>query len=367
MQPCVSIILPIYKVEAYLPACLDSILASMLREIEVILVDDGSPDRCGEIADHYAALDSRIKVIHQQNAGSSSARNAGVRLAVGEYVGFVDPDDWIADDMFSAMYAAAKRDDADAVICGLYECYEDLDTCIPVRYPFLPRLVVGQEEVHRTIMTPLLSGQLHAFTWNKIFRRSILLQHGIESPEDMPLMQDVVFNQDALSVMNRIAYVDRSLYYFRRHSASNTMKFRLDVFDTLLRLLQEKEKCLLRLHTGGESRKVVEEWFVRQTLQTIQVECSSVNPLPYAERRDRLRRIMDDEQVRRMIKTVQLKTNPFQEAVLYGLRHQSRSLVQTAAILYNQYRRAGHKLRQLLASTRPSQSQNKVSGGSERV
>ena len=366
MQPSVSIILPIYKVEAYLSACLDSILVGTLREIEVILVDDGSPDRCGEIADHYAALDPRIIVIHQQNAGSSSARNAGVRLARGEYIGFVDPDDWIAIDMFSAMYTAAKKEDADAVICGLYECYEGSDTCIPVVYPFLPKLAVGLEEVHRTIMTPLLSGQLHAFTWNKIFRRSILLQYGIESPEDMPLMQDVVFNQDALSVMNRIAYVDRPLYYFRRHSASNTMKFRPDVFDTLLRLLQEKEKCLLRLSTGAQSRKVVEEWFIRQTLQTVQVECSSVNPLPNAERWNRIRRIMDDEQVRRTLQTVHLKVNPFQNAVLYGLRHQSVSMIRTAAVLHNQYRRVGHKLRQMIDSIRSSRSRI-TSGGSERV
>ncbi|MCL6458247.1 MAG: glycosyltransferase [Gorillibacterium sp.] len=353
----VSIILPIYKVEAYLPACLNSILAGTLREIEVILVDDGSPDRCGAIADEYAARDSRIKVIHQANGGSSSARNAGVQLASGQYIGFVDPDDWIAVDMFSVMYAVAQADDADAVICGFYECYEGSDTCIPVRYPFLSKLAAGQAEVHRTIMTPLLSGQLHAFTWNKIFRRSLLLQNGVESPEDMPLMQDVVFNQDALSVMSRIAYVDRPLYYFRRHAASNTMKFRADVFDTLLRLLQEKEKCLLRLCNGEEARTVVGEWFIRQTLQTIQVEYGRLNPLPYAERQSRIRRIIHDPHVRQMLQTVHLKLNPFQQFILYGLRHHSLSLIRVAAILHNQYRRVRHRLKQTLSLIQPSHSQ----------
>ena len=98
--PKVSIIVPVYKVEKYLRKCIDSIINQTLKDIEIILVDDGSPDNCGKICDEYAAKDTRIKVIHKENGGLSSARNAGMEVAEGEYIGFVDSDDWIESDMY---------------------------------------------------------------------------------------------------------------------------------------------------------------------------------------------------------------------------------------------------------------------------
>ena len=97
--PKVSIIVPVYKVEKYLRKCIDSIINQTLKDIEIILVDDGSPDNCGKICDEYAAKDTRIKVIHKENGGLSSARNAGMEVAEGEYIGFVDSDDWIESDL----------------------------------------------------------------------------------------------------------------------------------------------------------------------------------------------------------------------------------------------------------------------------
>ena len=101
-----SVIVPIYNVEKYLPKCIDSILAQNYSEIEVILVDDGSPDGCPEICDNYAEKDKRIVVIHQKNLGVSAARNAGLKAAHGEYIGFVDPDDWISPSMYQEMITA---------------------------------------------------------------------------------------------------------------------------------------------------------------------------------------------------------------------------------------------------------------------
>ena len=107
MEPKVSIIVPIYRVEKYLSQCVDSLLCQTLEEIEIILVDDGSPDNCGRIADEYARQDSRVKVIHQENAGLSAARNTGIRAATGEYIGFVDSDDWAGPEMFRRSFQSA--------------------------------------------------------------------------------------------------------------------------------------------------------------------------------------------------------------------------------------------------------------------
>ena len=96
----VSVVIPVYKVEKYLPKCIDSLLNQTLRDIEIILVDDGSPDKCGKICDLYAQADDRIKVIHKENGGLSDARNVGMKYATGEYLGFVDSDDYVTPDMF---------------------------------------------------------------------------------------------------------------------------------------------------------------------------------------------------------------------------------------------------------------------------
>lgn len=113
MDMLISVIVPIYKVESYLNRCIDSIINQTYKNLEIILVDDGSPDRCGEICDNYAKLDSRIRVIHKINGGLSSARNAGLKIAKGDYIGFVDSDDYIKTDMYENLINA----------CIMNECH----------------------------------------------------------------------------------------------------------------------------------------------------------------------------------------------------------------------------------------------------
>ena len=120
----VSIIVPVYKVELYLNRCVDSILAQTLTEFECILVDDGSPDRCGEICDEYAKKDKRIRVIHKENGGLSDARNAGLDIAKGEYIAFVDSDDWIHPQMLEILYLVGKKTQADIISFGFTKVNE---------------------------------------------------------------------------------------------------------------------------------------------------------------------------------------------------------------------------------------------------
>ena len=118
MEPLISVIVPIYKVEAYLRDCVDSILAQTYRNLEVILVDDGSPDNCGAICDEYAEKDSRVTVLHKVNGGLSDARNAGMAACGGEYLMFVDSDDWLAEDSVATLYELICRTGAELAIGG---------------------------------------------------------------------------------------------------------------------------------------------------------------------------------------------------------------------------------------------------------
>ncbi|MBQ4243839.1 MAG: glycosyltransferase, partial [Clostridia bacterium] len=109
----ISVIVPVYKTEKYLDRCVNSIVNQTYKNLEIILVDDGSPDRCPELCDRWAEKDNRIKVIHQENGGMSAARNAGLRIAKGDYIGFVDSDDWIDNDMYEYLYILLINNQAD--------------------------------------------------------------------------------------------------------------------------------------------------------------------------------------------------------------------------------------------------------------
>lgn len=125
MKPLISVVVPVYGVEKYLPKCVDSILNQTYQNLEIILVDDGSPDNCGRICDSYAEKDSRIRVIHQKNGGLSAARNAGVAVAKGEYISFIDSDDYISPNMYTRMYDAIRENGAQLCICAMRWVHED--------------------------------------------------------------------------------------------------------------------------------------------------------------------------------------------------------------------------------------------------
>lgn len=147
-SPLVSVIVPMYNVEAYLGACVDSVLSQTLAEIELVLVDDGSPDRCGEMAEEYALQDSRVRVVHRENGGLGPARNSGLAVARGEYVGFVDSDDWVEPDMFEGLYRAASKTGAQVVFTGLKTVsYGEVQE---VReHPLAGQVLRGQNEIMR--------------------------------------------------------------------------------------------------------------------------------------------------------------------------------------------------------------------------
>ena len=190
----ISVIIPVYGVEKYLPKCIESLLQQTYKNIEFILVDDGSPDSCGKICDFYAEKNEQIVVIHQENHGVSAARNAGLKIAKGDYIGFVDPDDWIASDMYQMMYLGLQKSRADIAICG-YDYYDEqgyLDESR--RYVVRENEVVTQKEVMYRFsdMPPTIRHGV----WNKLFKRDLLhnqkFKEGLHSSEDVLFLTEYV-------------------------------------------------------------------------------------------------------------------------------------------------------------------------------
>ncbi len=152
-KPLLSIIVPVYKVENYLQKCIDSILAQTFTDFELILVEDGSPDGCPALCDAAAAKDARIRVLHQKNGGLSAARNAGLDVARGEWIGFVDSDDYIAPEMYETLYKAVQSTGADLALCDYAAVDEAGIPCLPPYTGLAQRIFTGRELLKRATNT----------------------------------------------------------------------------------------------------------------------------------------------------------------------------------------------------------------------
>lgn len=219
-MPKVSIIVPVYNVEAYLEMCVESLTAQTLKDIEIILVDDGSPDNSGKMCDELAKTDSRIIVIHKENGGLSSARNAGIDIAKGRYLGFVDSDDWVEPDMFEHLLKLAEKYDADIVDCGMYKTSErkycTLNTADEPRV--LDRS--GALDIFFRITNP----GINYCVCDKIFKRELF--DGQRFTEGI-IFEDIDFNYRVL--LKTSCYVEslaQKYYYFNNYDGISHNSFR---------------------------------------------------------------------------------------------------------------------------------------------
>ena len=206
----ISLIVPVYGVQTYLPRCLDSILAQKYADWEAILVDDGSPDRCGEICDSYAARDRRFRVIHQKNEGLSAARNRGLAAAAGAYIAFVDSDDVLSENYLDGLYAALTETDGDIAEC----CFLSFSDQLPTD-AFSPRCRVYEKE---DAMRELIwEGAFHQVVWNKLYRRRVL--EGLTFPVGK-YHEDEYFTWQAFYRAQRVVKADFCGYYYFRRAGS---------------------------------------------------------------------------------------------------------------------------------------------------
>nr|NLI49676.1 glycosyltransferase [Propionibacterium sp.] len=206
-RPLVSVIVPVYKVEDYLPRCLDSILGQTYGNLEIILVNDGSPDGCGDIMTAYAARDRRIRLVFQTNQGLGAARNRGLSIATGEYVVMIDSDDYVAPDYVSRMVRLASRTSADVVICNFFFV---LPSGVKIPFPLMTarRTLTGDQAGQRAL--DLLS--IPTFAWNKLYRRTLFTDPGSTFPSIY--YEDVATITRVLARADRVAVTHKPLYHY---------------------------------------------------------------------------------------------------------------------------------------------------------
>ena len=268
MAECkVSVIVPVYKAEQYLDKCVQSIVDQTYENLEVILVDDGSPDNCPAMCDAWAVKDSRVQVIHKENGGFSSARNAGLNAATGDYVQFVDSDDWILPDMTATLVSCALRQNADVVRCGYFENVDSVtqEICSNSK-TYCP-------EYNKLIIDIMNDGLMSGAVWNKLYKHSVLegirFQHGYS--------EDILLNYCVIQKKPKMVYITGSYYIYRVNMASVTNSvFRPSAFSII-----EVKKQIMDDQTDGQVKPYCLKGYLNSAMIVMNNMLSSGQCLEY--------------------------------------------------------------------------------------
>ena len=235
-MPKVSIIVPVYKAEQYLHRCVDSILSQSFIDWELILVDDGSPDRSGAICDEYAQKDDRIRVIHKENGGISSARNIGINNAQGEWLTFVDSDDWIEGDALGLVQQA--QDNENLLVMDIVQIKENCKKLLHKKAQVL------KDETFRNKLYKYIFDTVFLAPWAKFFRLDIIKKYNIVFDEEIKWAEDRLFNLSYLSHINSIRFLGKGCYVYVMPNQSETI-MKYHITPVMLTKLRDKIKVIV--------------------------------------------------------------------------------------------------------------------------
>ena len=318
-----SFIVPVYNVEKYIVSCIESLLNQngSNNDIEIILVDDGSTDRSLEICKEYESRFDRIKVFHQRNMGANVARNLGLKQATGEWVCFVDSDDWVDEGLCRTLSTEMSKD-WDIIIYS-YKKVSKRKICSGA--PNAKYMEIYGDEFRRLEVAALnktapgkynLSCIDITLVWNKLYRRRFLLAHNLQFEPSMPKIQDLEFNLNVFSHARKAVYLDKELYYYRINEDSVTHRYQPDIIEKF----NIVNSCIEEFVRNNPRKELKQAYYERIAthLRTIMVLylCNKNNDEKYSMRKKKFLELLQIEPYRTAMKRVDLSNFPFKERVL---------------------------------------------------
>lgn len=315
----VSIIIPVFNSSKYLAECLQSILSQSFEDFEAICINDGSTDNSLEILKQFQNKDSRIKIINQENQGVSTARNEGLKIAQGKYVGFVDSDDTIEKDFFAKLYQSAEKNQADAV----YSKFSSAQN-----FPFINE-TLNDDEISITLLPLFFKGDEFNSIWNKIFRNKIIKDFQINFPVETALGEDAQFNIAFLMQSKKIAFLDYSGYYYHQVDGSATRNIlKHDYLKRIVDVYKTNWKSIVgNMISDTELKKNQKIRFINSIISLVYIYANHGNAFTWQQRWSKLKEIANNEVVRevfseqKIIKELQL--NKYQNAIFENIRKQN--------------------------------------------
>ena len=242
----ISIVIPVFKVENYIHQCLDSIINQTYKDLEIIIIDDGSPDDCGHIADEYARTDSRIKVLHKSNEGLSAARNDGIQEASGEWISFVDSDDWLELNTYETLVASVGEHNPDILIFKGYRNFESKQSIIngfPNDFYTEDRGII--QKIQRASLCMYYAPyapSIQGFPWNKMIRTSLIKDNDLKFARNVKANEDVIFNLHLFQHAKSVQYINKAFYHYRDNPNGITVKYTPDRLAIDLEIYKEMKK-----------------------------------------------------------------------------------------------------------------------------
>ncbi|RGG88473.1 glycosyltransferase [Ruminococcus sp. AF17-11] len=309
MDCTISVIVPVYNSEKYLKRCIDSILNQTYKAIELILVDDGSPDNCGKICDEYAKKDKRVRVIHKTNAGVSAARNSGLEIASGNYATFVDSDDYIEPEMYGNMMEKVHQYNCDVVMCDCIKDFTDHSEIYThdIRAGFYDKEQLVNEYYPHLLMMENVEYPATISNWLILFNRNKLgnLRYvvGVRYSEDLLFGAQLVYNTDSFYYMKEQAY-----YHYYMNPTSATHKFTVDKWNDYKTLHFEINKYFSECESFDFSHQIdlCLLFFVYNSVSNI----FSADNLEREKKFEIVKNILGDNEVRRMFSNIKVLKLP---------------------------------------------------------
>ncbi len=320
-MPKVSVIVPVYNAEKYLQECVDSILNQTLSDLELILVDDGSTDSSPALCDHYVAQDARVKVIHKPNGRAASARNAGLRTAMGEYVAFVDSDDWISPDMYEKMLQAG----ADVTLCDYVRFQGEKG------FPFTqPNVAAGfynksqiREKIYPHLVMDGIEYPITISNWAMLIKRDIIVKNHLSYREDILISEDAPFGSEVLYCADSFAYLKgERFYHYRMTEGSASKTYKPWWWDSSLKINEETESFFSKCEDYDFTQQIKSNMFYLARAEICYILCN--RKLSRKEQDKKVQTVMDHPRVVRMMKDFDVSPYPIQFKMLYmSIRYRS--------------------------------------------
>lgn len=313
-MPKVSIIVPVYNAEKYLRECVESVLHQTLSDLELILVDDGSTDSSPALCDAFAAQDARVKVIHKPNGRAASARNAGLRAASGEYVAFVDADDWVSPDMYERMLQTG----ADVTLCDYvrFQGEKQLPFTQPnVAAGFYHKAQFG-EKIYPHLVMDGLEYPITISNWALLIRREIIEKNHLSYREDIHISEDAPFGSEVLYCASSFAYLKgEQLYHYRMTEGSASRTYQPWWWDSSLKINEETEHFFSGCTDYDFTQQIKSNMFYLARAEIFYIMANS--GLSRKEQNNKIRAVMNHPRVVRMMQGFDVSPYPAQFKLLY--------------------------------------------------
>lgn len=336
----VSIIVPVYNAEKYLSECIDSILSQTLTDLEVILVDDGSTDSSPELCDGYAQQDTRVKVIHKPNGRAASARNAGLRAASGEYVAFVDSDDWISPEMYEKMLQTG----ADVTLCD-YVRFQS-ETEIPFTQPNVDAGFYDKPQMREKIYPHLvMDGIEYPITisnWVLLIKRDIIVHNQLSYREDIHISEDAPFGSEVLYCADSFAYLKgEHFYHYRMTEGSASRTYQPWWWDSFLKINEETEDFFSKCEDYDFTQQIKSNMFYLARAEIQHILCNTT--LTRRIQNQKIKAVVNHPRVMRVMEGFDVSPYPLSFKMQYwSIRYRSigmRRLVSFCSNVTTLFRR----------------------------